>query len=509
MCTLNLLNITSLNAEIGRGSLMDILKNMMIGRKLVIVMLLASLIPLLIVSVISYTQVNYSIENNSYENLTNLKNIYIISLIISGIIVAYIARYFAKTITKPIEDMLDVTEKISSGDLTVDIETDSTDEIGLLAESVKSMQKNLKGLIGDVYSSSSLLSRTAEDISSSSEGISASSNEISDSIQEISNGTTIQSAKSEDVAKAMFDLTEAVQEVANNSQKAADDAKGCNDVIGSLKTITEDLLYKMDKIKTSSSESAETIMDLDSKSKQIGEIVNLITSIADQTNLLALNAAIEAARAGEHGKGFAVVADEVRKLAENSGNAANQIADLIHEIQEGTNNAVESMQHGTEEVSNGAEALNEAATVIEKVVESGNSIAILVQDIAAAAQEQSASIQEISSSIDEVASITQQSASGTESTTFAIQQQNETMEELAQSAQNLSGMAEKLMNTITKFKLEDMHHENKKSIKYSEPDIPEMGNSEKDVLEKETIELREYSEEELELELENAEKIHI
>ncbi|MBP1909500.1 methyl-accepting chemotaxis protein [Methanolobus bombayensis] len=462
-------------------------------------MLAVSLIPLLIVSTISYTQASYAIEEGSLEKLTALRNMYIIGLVLTGFLVVYVAHYFARTITKPIENMVDVTERIASGDLTVDIENDSKDEIGLLAESVRSMQGNLKEIIDEMYSGSSILSSTVEGVAASSEEISASSSEISNSIIEISNGITVQSSKSEDVAKAMFDLTEVVQEVANNSQRAADDAKECNDVIGSLRTITEDLLYKMDKIKTASSESAEAIMDLDGKSKQIGEIVNLITSIADQTNLLALNAAIEAARAGEHGKGFAVVADEVRKLAENSGNAANQIADLIHEIQEGTNNAVDSMQHGTEEVSNGSEALNEAANVIEKVVESGNNIAIMVQDIAAAAQEQSASIQEISSSIDEVASITQQSASGMESTTYAINQQSTIMEGLAQSAQVLSDMTENLMNTIVRFKIDG----GEKTIPETKPENIE------EKPENENIEMREYSEEELELELENAEKILI
>jgi methyl-accepting chemotaxis protein len=483
----------------GRGYLVNMLKNMMIERKLIIIMLMVSLIPLLIVSIISYTQASYALEEGSLENLSTVRNVYIISPIISGIFVLYIARYFARTITKPIEDIVDVTEKIASGDLTADIENDSKDEMGLLAESVRSMQTGLKEIIGEMYSSSALLSGTVEEISASSEDISASTNEISDSIREISKGTTIQSSKSEDVAKAMFDLTEAVQEVANNSQKAADNAKESNELIGSLGTITEDLLHKMDKIKISSSESAEDIMDLDNKSKQIGEIVSLITSIADQTNLLALNAAIEAARAGEHGKGFAVVADEVRKLAENSGNAANQIADLIHEIQTGTNNAVSSMQHGTEEVSNGAEALNEAATVIEKVVESGSNITTMVQDIAAAAQEQSASIQEISSSIDEVTSITQQSASGTENTNVAIEQQSATMEELAHSAQELSGMVERLMNTIARFRLDEKNEE--EIIPETEYIEEKPGN--------ENLEMREYSEEELEHEMENAESILI
>ncbi|MEZ5334300.1 MAG: methyl-accepting chemotaxis protein [Methanolobus sp.] len=394
-------------------------------------------------------------ESEAMATVTTLGYVYISSILIFGIIVSVVAYYFSRTITSPIKYIVGVTEKIADGDLTVEIENNSNDEIGHLTDSVRKMLGSLKELIGDIRTSSSLLASTAEEISASSEEISAATTEISNTVVEVSKGATVQSSKAEETAKIMFDLTEAVQEVASISQRAADDAAHCNDIIGSLGMITEDLLGKMGNIKMATSDSAEAIMDLDSKSKQIGEIVSLITNIADQTNLLALNAAIEAARAGEHGRGFAVVADEVRKLAENSGNAASQIEDLIHEIQSGTNNTVESMQHGTEEVSNGSEALNEAASVIDKVVESGISIGKMVQDIAAAAQEQAASIQEISSSIDEVATISHESASSTENTTAAIEEQTATMQELAQSAQVLSGMAENLMTTISRFKIDE------------------------------------------------------
>jgi methyl-accepting chemotaxis protein len=208
---------------------------------------------------------------------------------------------------------------------------------------------------------------------------------------------------------------------------------------------------KMDGIKEASSESSQVIMELDGKSKQIGEIVNLITNIADQTNLLALNAAIEAARAGEHGRGFAVVADEVRKLAEDSGNAAKQIAGLIHEIQEGTSNAVTSMQQGSEEVSTGAEALNEAASVIEKVVSAGDLIASMVQDIAAAAEQQSASIEEVTSSVEEVAAVSEETAASTEETTAAVQEQTASMQELANSADKLADIAREMKDVIDAF----------------------------------------------------------
>ncbi len=353
-----------------------------------------------------------------------------------------------------IADSSSVLGEISNNNLSRAVSVHGVGDFKVLTDGVENTRLSLNDVVSMVYDSSRNVASTAEEMSASVEQMSSSSYQVADTVSEISRGAQSQASKTEEVSRAMVDMTLTVQEVATNSQKAAENAKDSNELINSLGVIAKDLLVKMNSIRTATSESSGVIMELDGKSKQIGEIVNLITNIADQTNLLALNAAIEAARAGEHGRGFAVVADEVRKLAEDSGNAAKQISTLIGEIQEGTHNAVTSMQQGSEEVETGASAINEVANVIENVVAAGNQIASMVQDIAAAAQEQSASIEEVTSSIEEVSAISEESAAGTEEASAAVQEQSATMQELSRSAEDLSSLAGEMKAVVDKFILD-------------------------------------------------------
>ncbi|WP_340820731.1 methyl-accepting chemotaxis protein [Methanolobus sp. WCC4] len=361
---------------------------------------------------------------------------------------------FGANLQEIIADSSTVLEAISNNDLSQAVSVHGVGDFKVLTDGIEDTRRSLNNVVSMVHDSSRNVASTAEEMSASVEEMTSSSYQVADTVSEISRGAQSQAAKSEEVSRAMVDMTMTVQEVATNSQKAAENAKESNELINSLGANANDLLLKMDSIKEATGASSNVIMELDGKSKQIGEIVNLITNIADQTNLLALNAAIEAARAGEHGRGFAVVADEVRKLAEDSGNAAKEISGLIGEIQEGTHNAVTSMQQGSEEVEAGATALQEAVSIIESVVESGNTIANMVQDIAAAAQEQSASIEEVTSSIEEVSAISEESAAGTEQASAAVQEQSATMQELSRSAEDLSSLAGDMKLVVDKFILD-------------------------------------------------------
>jgi methyl-accepting chemotaxis protein len=364
-------------------------------------------------------------------------------------------RSISRGIQKIVADFKQISDDALEGKINTRADPDVDIDFIAIPAGLNEILNSLSSVIGVVRNSADNVASTAEEMSASIEEMTAASNEISDTIGEIAKGSQEQSSRADDVAKTMNDMTIGVQDIANSAQNAAEAANAARDFIFNVGMQSKEMLTQMDAIKGATDTSSTVIKDLESKSNQIGEIVDIITNIADQTNLLALNAAIEAARAGEHGRGFAVVADEVRKLAENSGTAAAQIAELLTEIKNGTHEAVSSMDTGSKTVGEGVDALSGTVEAVQKIVEESNRIAVMAENIAAAAQEQSASIEEVTATVDEVASISQEAAAGTEQTSAAMEQQNATVQEISKSSQLLAQMASDMQEIVGKYKTDE------------------------------------------------------
>ena len=374
--------------------------------------------------------------------------------LIAILIGVIIAVYMGRIISKPVISIAESAEKIASGDLTIeDIKVKNRDEIGDLANSFNQMSHNLREMIHQVGSNAEQVAASAEELTASAEQTSQATEHIAESMQEVAVGVDNQVKSVEETSQTINEMSIGIQQVANNTQSVSSSAIDASEKASEGGQAIQSAVQQMNSINQTFNDLSEVIKGLGVRSKEIGQIIEVITDIAAQTNLLALNAAIEAARAGEHGRGFAVVADEVRKLAEQSAQSAQQISQLISTIQGETNKAVQSMDIATKEVLSGIGVVNTAGSSFEQIEGSINEVTTQIQEISSSVQQMSAGSEQLVQSMKFINQISESAASGTQGVAAATEEQLASMEEISSSANALSTMAEELQMLIGKFRI--------------------------------------------------------
>ena len=381
-----------------------------------------------------------------------------VTLVIMGVIIIAllvgVISTFTLNISKAIDQMKDFANKLAEGDFAkCEFNINREDEIGSLGRALVSMRERLRDVISKVSSSAQMVAASSEELTASSDESSQSSAQIIKVITDVAMGADKQVLSVETALGTVERIVKEIDNMSKSSAEMAGKASEMAEKAGVGNQIVNKAIGQMDSLGKSVDTSSVLIGQLGERSKEIGEIVNTISGIAGQTNLLALNAAIEAARAGEHGRGFAVVADEVRKLAEQSQVSAKHISELIGKIQNDTQSVVKSMNVGTTEVKAGAEAVNNAGTIfrdIYKMIGEVNREIIATQK---AVEEMIKASNEADVAVMEIEEISKKTAEGTGTASAATEEQSATIQEVAGASRALAELAQELQKLVNSFKI--------------------------------------------------------